>query len=327
MLAIQLDARNHVNRSKIQNCTRLVPDDWRIGDGALNYILLLRGAKERQAALEGDAKELAAQRRSLLAEWEDVKASEYREFERAAKKVSRRLEGRVRVTVAFAGNREPLIELVRSRIPGRLSEALAVLKLRETLSLKEFADACRHGRDALVQKFQLPPAQAERLAQADPGALMALEELDLPSTTLIELNVAAESDVPAWKALDDLSTGQKATAVLLLLLLESDAPLVVDQPEDDLDNRFITEGIVPKIREEKRRRQFIFATHNANVPVLGDAEMILGLRASGEASGGTAEIPIEHMGSIDARPVRELVEELLEGGKEAFETRRLKYGF
>jgi hypothetical protein len=48
--------------------------------------------------------------------------------------------------------------------------------------------------------------------------------------------------------------------VLLLLLLESDAPLVVDQPEDDLDNRFITEGIVPKMRQEKRRRQFIFAT-------------------------------------------------------------------
>ena len=124
-----------------------------------------------------------------------------------------------------------------------------------------------------------------------------------------------------------MSTGQKATAVLLLLLLESNAPLIVDQPEDDLDNRFVTEGVVPKMREEKRKRQFIFTTHNANIPVLGDAELIVGLLPSGEAGKGYAEIPVEYMASIDSFAVRELVEEILEGGKEAFEMRRLKYGF
>jgi hypothetical protein len=81
------------------------------------------------------------------------------------------------------------------------------------------------------------------------------------------------------------------------------------------------------MREEKRRRQFVFATHNANIPVLGDAELIVGLTPAGEANEGSAEIRPEHMGSIDSRPVRELVEELLEGGKDAFEMRRLKYGF
>ena len=156
---------------------------------------------------------------------------------------------------------------------------------------------------------------------------MEMEELDLPPTTTLELNVAGEKQPDVWKKLNELSTGQKATAILLLLLLESDAPLIVDQPEDDLDNRFITEGVVPKMREEKRRRQFIFSTHNANIPVLGDAELIAGLDASGEAEQGQAEIPVVHMGSIDAQPVRDLVEEILEGGKEAFELRRLKYGF
>jgi len=115
---------------------------------------------------------------------------------------------------------------------------------------------------------------------------------------------------------------------LLLLLLESDAPLVVDQPEDDLDNRFITEGVVPIMRQEKRLRQFVFSTHNANIPVLGDAELILGLTAAGEGNReGQAKIATEHMGSIDSNPVRELVEEILEGGKDAFEMRRSKYGF
>jgi len=156
---------------------------------------------------------------------------------------------------------------------------------------------------------------------------MQIEELDLPSTTAIKLNVAAEGQPLQWQTLEELSTGQKATAVLLLLLLESQAPLVVDQPEDDLDNRFITDGVVPKMRDEKRRRQFLFATHNANIPVLGDAELIVGLSASGEAIQGKARLPKEHMGSIDSRTVRELVEEVLEGGREAFEMRRLKYGF
>ena len=94
-----------------------------------------------------------------------------------------------------------------------------------------------------------------------------------------------------------------------------------------MDNRFITEGVVPRMRDEKQRRQFLFSTHNANIPVLGDAELIVGLTATGEAEHGHAGMAPEHMGSIDSRLVRDLVEEILEGGKEAFERRRRKYGF
>jgi hypothetical protein len=94
-----------------------------------------------------------------------------------------------------------------------------------------------------------------------------------------------------------------------------------------LDSRFITEGVVPKMREEKRRRQFVFATHNANIPVLGDAELIVGLEASGEAGRGRGRVTKDGIGSIDNTTVRELTEELLEGGRLAFEMRRMKYGF
>jgi hypothetical protein len=197
----------------------------------------------------------------------------------------------------------------------------------EQLSLPDFAQRCREGKEALMQHYGLPAGSADRIAQSDFGLFMRIEELDLPATTKIELNTAGEGVPPTWQTLEALSTGQKATAVLLLLLLESEAPLVVDQPEDDLDNRFITEGVVPIMRQEKGRRQFVFSTHNANIPVLGDAELILGLAASGEGREGHAKIAPEHMGSIDSKPVRELVEEILEGGKDAFEMRRSKYGF
>ena len=287
----------------------------------------LRPLKRQQSALRRLEDEQRENRGNLLVEWEEAKATEFRALERAGKRVTRKLAGRVRVRVEFCGNREPLFQLLREEIGGRLSEAINVLRQTENLSLPAFVQACREDADAIVAGFGIPRAQAERLAKTPDATLMQVEELDLPSTTKIELNTAPLHEVESWQALDQLSTGQKATAVLLLLLLESDAPLVVDQPEDDLDNRFITEGVVPRMREEKRRRQFLFSTHNPNIPVLGDAELILGLSASGEADSGGAKVAPEHMGAIDAQPVRELVEELLEGGEEAFERRRRKYRF
>jgi hypothetical protein len=263
-------------------------------------------------------------RRIKLVEWENAKAEQFRALEKAAKKVTKRLEGRVRVRVSFAAVRDQLITLLKEKVGGRLSEALETLRALEQLSLSELATAGRSGKDALVAKYGMLPAQAEKLAQASESVWMEVEELDLPATTTIELNTAPEGEDAVWQNLDDLSTGQKATAVLLLLLLESDAPLVVDQPEDDLDNRFITESIVPKMREETRRRQFVFATHNANIPVLGDAELIVGLAARNDGNGA---FTAKHMGAIDSRGVRELVEEVLDGGRRAFELRRQKYGF
>jgi len=286
----------------------------------------LRPLRDRKEAMKRDLATHEAHRRKLLSEWEDIQASEYREIQSAAKKVSRKLRDRVRVEVTMAGNRDPLDQLLRE-VGGNLNAALERLRETEQLSLRDFAQCCRDGKDALMQRYKLPTGSAERISQADLGLFMRIEELDLSATTKIELNTAPDGESPTWQTLEALSTGQKATAVLLLLLLESEAPLVVDQPEDDLDNRFITEGVVPIMRQEKRRRQFVLSTHNANIPVLGDAELILGLAASGEGKEGHAKISPEHMGSIDSKPVCELVEEILEGGKDAFEMRRSKYGF
>lgn len=286
----------------------------------------LRPLKDKTENLRRDLEAHEAQRRNLLAEWEDIKAAEYRLIETAAKRVSRRLRDRVRVRVTMAGNREPLEQLLRE-VGGNLAAALDRLRAQDQLSLPELAQRCREGKESLMKHYNLPAGAAERIAQADLDLFMRIEELELPATTEIELNTAPDGEPATWHTLQALSTGQKATAVLLLLLLESEAPLVVDQPEDDLDNRFITEGVVPIMRQEKRRRQFVFSTHNANIPVLGDAELILGLAATGEAREGHARIVPEHMGSIDSGPVRELVEEILEGGKAAFEMRRSKYGF
>lgn len=226
---------------------------------------------------------LRQQRRNELAAWEDAKRERFQHLERAAKKVSRELPERLRVTVSNAANRTPLSDLLKARITGRSSEAIAVLAKRQDLSLEALAEACGKGSEALVSGFGILAAQAARLIDCGPELPMLIEELDLPHVTEIELNIGPERAPAVWRKLGELSTGQKATALLYLLLMDSEAPLVLDQPEDNLDNRFISDGIVPRIRSEKRRRQFIFATHNANIPVLGDAELIVGMRAVGEA--------------------------------------------
>ena len=283
--------------------------------------------KEKQRVLRQQGEEHLTQRQSLCAEWEDLKAAELRMLHEAAGHVNEQLRGQVEVEVVAVGDRSPLTELLRHDIGGRLKEALAKLECADDLSLPEFVEACRRGADALVEEYGMPLAQAGHLASASSEMLMRIEELALPSKLVVRLNTAPNGVAPSWQNLGSLSKGQKATAILLLIMLKPDAPLVIDQPEDDLDNRFITEGVVPMIREAKRRRQFVLATHNANIPVLGDAELIAGLTPRGEAGEGTATVEPGHIGAIDDKSVRELVEELLEGGRHAFETRRVKYGF
>lgn len=286
----------------------------------------LRPLRDRHQLLQREDKERSDRRRALLAEWDELKGAEFRRLDKAASRVTKKLKAVVAVKVTFNGKRDALAELLREEVGGPIGKAIAVLETREELSLAHFVASCRAGAATLAKEFQLPPAAAERLAKAEPEVLMRIEELELAHPTDITLNTAPPGEPPVWQALAALSAGQKATAVLLLLLLDSEAPLLVDQPEDDLDNRFITESVVPRMREAKQRRQFIVSTHNANIPVLADAELIVGLDASGEPDDERSRATARVRGALDSAPVREMVEEILEGGPQAFERRRRKYG-
>ena len=92
---------------------------------------------------------------------------------------------------------------------------------------------------------------------------------------------------------------------------------------DNLDNAFIADRIVAELRSAKISRQFLFATHNANIPVFGDAEWIGIL----EASEDRAYIPEDAQGAIDMLNIKIKAADILEGGKDAFYQRKLKYGF
>ena len=124
-----------------------------------------------------------------------------------------------------------------------------------------------------------------------------------------------------------LSVGQKCTAVLALLLALDVTPVIIDQPEDDIDNEFTYSEVVPLLRKVKERRQLIIVTHDPNIPVNADAEMIHALAAVGGR--GTIKISKgkEAVGSLDQEHVRLAVEEIMEGSEVAFRRRFVKYGF
>jgi energy-coupling factor transporter ATP-binding protein EcfA2 len=145
---------------------------------------------------------------------------------------------------------------------------------------------------------------------------LALEITAIEDRIAIELNVATTGH-PRFKDASDLSRGQKCTALLPILLARRDNPLIIDQPEDNLDNHFIFETVVNAVQRMKKRRQMIFITHNANIPVLAEAELVLVMTSDGRVGA------IERRGTVDE--CREQIIDLLEGGREAFELRSKRY--
>lgn len=123
---------------------------------------------------------------------------------------------------------------------------------------------------------------------------------------------------------EQASAGQRATALMRVLLAEEGVPLIVDQPEDDLDNKVLHE-IASDIWQAKSRRQIIFASHNANLVVNGDADLVVvfDYLVAGEQTSGV----VRAEGAIDDRDVREAIAEIMEGGRDAFRLRSSKYGF
>lgn len=146
---------------------------------------------------------------------------------------------------------------------------------------------------------------------------LQLEVVEIDDVVRIELNVATTAE-PIFKDAAELSRGQKCTALLPLLLARTRNPLVIDQPEDNLDNHFIYETVVESIQRLKKKRQMIFITHNANIPVLAEADLVIVMNSNGKIG------YIEKSGSVDE--CREQIVDLLEGGREAFELRRKRYG-
>lgn len=294
------------------------PDDFIKKEKEVNKLRPLKATKGQK---DKDLEDINKKRKELLTKLYENRRQQFSVRDKECKNITDRLDGILRVSVEYEGDRLNFVEYLKGLKSG--AQQLEKLAENASLSVPSFVEAVRQGADKVSEMFGITTNSASKICESlKEEKLLELETYKIETKTTIELNVGSKNK-PKYQSTKSLSVGQKCTAILTLILLESRDPLIIDQPEDDLDNTFIFSDIVQKLRKEKEKRQFIIATHNANIPVLGDSELICVLTADADHGG----IEAGHFGSIDDQSVRKPVETILEGGREAFQFRKDKYGF
>lgn len=196
-----------------------------------------------------------------------------------------------------------------------------VLDELESLMLLEPDADVSSEQTPTLSRLSLPVSDQKKLApKLTPDGWLDLSLTDLADFPEFEYKAKEDEYIP----FDSASAGQQASALLATLLSQGGTPLIIDQPEDDLDSDTVQE-IVAKIWSSKSARQLIFSSHNANLVVNGDADLVLvcAYVNAGDQSAGH----IKEQGAIDVASVRNQITSVMEGGEKAFRLRKEKYGF
>lgn len=271
----------------------------------------LKEVQGHRAKLEDDFNETLKRREEIV---ENQRAA----FDRVMHMIESDFEGHLRVRRLECGVISPLTEFLQGLGQRGITRWWNELEAdrrpspQELLKHLENGTLDQVGMSSSVQETfteQMPAHQKQLLAAVRCPDLYVLEE--------------RVSDDPAvYRPLDSLSGGRRVSVLLSLLLRTSDErPLVIDQPEDQLDNAFLFQTVLPALKSLKGHRQIIVATHNANIVVNGDADQVIQLEASG--SHGHPAVS----GAIEDSKVRDAIVRTVDGGDEAFRLRRIKYGF
>ena len=278
---------------------------------------LLAKQRERDALIEKQAT-LQRERSQLLQKLSELRDRRYAVRTAVAQRINAALLPAIRVTIEQSGHLGQYRALLEDALRGgRMKHGVVAQRVVERLTPGELVTLIRQGdAETLAQRTGNNDEQARKVVDTlkDTETLFTLETVELADRPRIELK-----DGTDYKDAAALSTGQKCTAILPILLLDNDTPLLVDQPEDNLDNRFVCESVVESIRRVKTGRQLIFVTHNPNIPVLADAERVFVLESDGSHAQKATE------GDVDQ--CREAIVNLLEGGEQAFRRRQQRYAY
>ncbi|MCY0992509.1 AAA family ATPase [Nannocystis sp. ILAH1] len=286
-------------------------------DEAAREVMRLSAGKGVLGELQAELDQAQRARGELRDELQRLRGDRHARRSAAAGNVSAHLGGKVRIILAAAADvvayREFLVAVMR-RSGKQYNAPIERLVAQVTpVQLGQFVDRDDHA--ALAATAEINPEFADSLLKAlreAPDKRFELDVLELEDVPRIELQVQGD-----WRSSDKLSTGQKSAAILPILLMDSEAPLLVDQPEDNLDNSFITDAIIPQLAASRGRRQLVFITHNPNLPVLGEAAQVIVLEADGRNARQVAQGPVE--------AVKQHILRLMEGGREAFRHRQQRY--
>lgn len=274
--------------------------------------------EKRRGELEQRVSRLVQVRAEALGELAGIVDVRYERRRAAADLLNSQFGGEIKVDVVKAGevgNYESLLghALQGSGLQWRdLARQLAArMSPRELVAAVEALDT-----GAVVEAGGVSENRARRLVSHLAGA---------DTTEILLSNVEEEIefsllDGQEFKDTSRLSLGQRCTVVLPLLLAQDPDLAVLDQPEDHLDNAFVVETVVDVLHGRRAGAQRVIATHNANIPVLGEADRVVVLGSSGRRAF------IAQEGPLDQSEVVAAITRLMEGGAEAFRKRAEFYG-
>ena len=261
--------------------------------------------------------ELTQKRNELLDRLDATRDEQYSERVAVAKRLNERLGPRIRVEVEKSGTYTQYASAIAAALRGSgLHYSTLAPLLASHLSPRELVEAIESDdTDLLAGVGEISTERAVKLAAYMRTQGLA-EILTAPLDDLVTLKLL---DGREYKDTEELSTGQRCTVVLPILLAHDDRTVIVDQPEDHLDNAFIVETVIKAIKA-RRRGQIVFSTHNANIPVLGEASRVVVLGSDGRRGF------VRHTGSLDDAASIQAITTIMEGGREAFEKRASFYG-
>jgi hypothetical protein len=284
-----------------------------------------QGAAEKLTVYaEPELRELESQREDLLERLKQAR-DERRRLRRArVMELSKKTAGSVKIDVPSRGDTSEYRKALDSlKVGSRLREQVLDL-IADNIHPYKLVRAIWRGDTS--QAGDLPSgvtsADISRLLAnvADRnlwGELLSVQAIDTPDVLKIKFRKPGEQD---YAYIEDLSHGQKCTAILVLLLADGENPVLVDQPEDALHAPWIEEYLVERLRQLRGTRQYIFATRSPGLVVSADAEQLITMRAS------SGRGDLEACGSLERYDLNELALHHLEGGKDPFKRRTQKLG-
>lgn len=243
--------------------------------------------------------------KKYIRERNEILLKEFKVYQDVIEKINKGQE-ELKINAIFKGNKEEFKQLLKLKFTGTRISEMKYQKLSEI-----FTDFITIFEDI---NFENGKKSKEILTEREYESFK--EKFERNMTDIIQSKIPNKIDILYHnKPLHKHSLGQRASALVLFILTQEDNDLIIiDQPEDDLDNQVIYKELINTIKIKKPNIQFIFATHNANIPVLGDSEQLIATDYS------DVKIDID-CGSIDMPEMQTKVVDIMEGGPEAFKKR------
>ena len=328
-----LEARTHLqstndNKLKIEDQARHLRKEieaLQVGAGTIiRHGQQLRERRARLDYLEAVLKErnssleyLLAKRGAALDKLDEIREKRFRVRNRIATKLDDTLGPHIRVEAFRAGQCETFAAAISDTLRGsglRYNELSSMLA--DNISPRELLEAAdTNDIDLIAEATGITKDRATRaLTHLRESHLGTLATVDVEDTVSLQL-----LDGAVYKGIGELSTGQRCTVILPLVLRHTDRIVIVDQPEDHIDNAFIAETLIRSVLSRNPDGQVIFSTHNANIPVLGNADQVVQLGSDGKRGFTILASYLNDSSVVDA------ITTVMEGGAEAFERRASFY--